>query len=79
MREPLDDQKLEQVNGGTVYLSRDYMKIGFSTLGQTFDLKGCDYYQALALVDSLFVENPGKTDNEFDKIVRKAFKAKGWI
>lgn len=79
MREELNDMQLEAVQGGTVYLSRDNMKIGFSTLGQTFSLKNCTYSQALNLVDSMFSNNPQATDQEFDKAVRKAFKQKGWI
>lgn len=79
MREQLNDEVLESVAGGTVILSRDNNTVGFTTTGQNFQLKNCSYYDAFALIDSLYVNNKQKSDNEFDKLVRKEFAKRGWI
>lgn len=79
MKEQLSDEMLEAVHGGTVILSRDYNTVGFTTLGQNFALKNCSYYDAFGLVDTLYVNNKGLSDAEFDKLVRKEFKMRGWI
>lgn len=79
MREQINDEILDAVHGGTVILSRDNNTIGFTTLGQNFELKNCTYYEAFGLVDTLYVNNKELSDLEFDKLVRKAFKQNGWI
>ncbi|MBR3158568.1 MAG: hypothetical protein IKF14_05630 [Atopobiaceae bacterium] len=79
MKTKMNDSDLNYVNGGTVYLSRDYMKIGFSTLNQTFSLKNCDFYEALNYVDFLYNENTDLSDEDFDKLVRQSFRNRGWL
>ncbi len=79
MREELSFDQLEQVNGGVVFLSKDWMKIGFSTLGQTCSLKNCTYGQALALVDQIYEQYKDQGNAAVDRATRDAFQAKGWI
>lgn len=79
MKEQINEEMLDRVAGGTVILSRDYNTVGFTTTGQNFPLKNCDYYQALQLIDQMYVNNKQATDADFDKIVRKEFAIRGWI
>lgn len=79
MREELSFDQLEQVNGGVVYLSKDWMKIGFSTMGLTYSLKNCTYGQAFALVDQVYEQFKDQGNAVVDRETRAAFQAKGWI
>lgn len=79
MREQINNEELDLVNGGVVYLSKDFMKIGFSTLKQTFALKNCSYGQAFALVDSVYEQYKDQGNSTVDQKTKEAFQAKGWI
>ena len=79
MREQINMEDLELVNGGVVYLSKDFMKVGFSTLKQTFSLKNCTFGQALGLVDSIYEQYKDQGNAVVDQKTKEAFKAKGWI
>ncbi len=79
MKKELIDNQLEEVVGGTVIISKDAMKVGFSTMGQMFSLKNCTYRQARNLVDDLLDANPNMTNSQFDQYCKKELQAKGWI
>lgn len=77
----INDEQLEKVVGGTVIISEDYMKIGFTTIGEMFDLKNCTYRQAMNSVADLKDEAKaqGLTNAEFDVMCRDKFAEWGWI
>lgn len=79
MREQINMENLELVNGGVVYLSKDWMKIGFSTLSQTYSLKNCSFGQALGLVDSIYEQYKDQGNAVVDQKTKEAFQASGWI
>ncbi len=79
MREKLNDQELEQVVGGAVIISKDYMNIGFSTTKEKFNLKKCTYREARNYVDDLLDDNPNLSNAAFDRLVKKKFHDRGWI
>ncbi len=79
MREQINEQALEQVVGGTVVISKDKMKVGFTTTGEKFDLTNCTYRQARDFVEDLKEANPNMTNAEFDKYTKNQLKSKGWI
>lgn len=79
MKMQINDNELENVVGGTVIVSRDYMNVGFSTLGEMYSLKNCTYKQARDYVDDLLADNPKLTNEEFDKLAKQKLQAKGWI
>ena len=79
MREQINMEDLELVNGGVVYLSKDFMKVGFSTLKQTFSLQNCTFGQALGLVDSIYEQYKDQGNAVVDQKTKEAFQAKGWI
>ena len=79
MREQLNEMDLEGVVGGTVIISKDKMKVGFSTTKEKYDLKNCSYSQARNYVEDLLDANPGLSNAEFDKLAKNSLKAKGWI
>lgn len=79
MKRQLSDLEAEQAIGGTVIISKDYMVVGFTTLGDMADLKNCTYREARNLVDDLLDANQNLTGQEFDQLVKNAFQANGWI
>ena len=79
MKKEINDNELENVVGGTVIISNDYHNVGFSTLGEMYDLKNCTYKQARDFVDDLKAENSKLTDAEFDALAKQKLQAKGWI
>ena len=81
MRQELFDDDLEQVSGGTVFLSKAKMMVGFEATGEKFKLKNCTYKDAWLLIDAMHDQytNAGKTGSEYEIAVRDAMKAKGWI
>ena len=79
MRTELNMDNLEQVNGGVVYLSKDWMKVGFSTLQETYDLKNCTFGQAFALADSVYEQYKDQGNSVVDQKTKEAFANKGWI
>lgn len=78
-RKEINPEELENVTGGTVYLSKDFMKIGFSTLKQNYKLKGCTFGQALALTDAIYEQHKDEGNQAIDEAVKAAFEEKGWI
>ena len=78
MKQMLNENDIEQVVGGTVVVSADKMKIGFTTTGQKYNLQNCTYGEAMAEIYTMYAQytNQGQT---FDAEVREAFKSKGWI
>lgn len=79
MRKELSDLDVEQAIGGTVVITQDFMRIGFTTIGSTKRLRNCTYEEATGLVNQLYAANNDKSNEEFDTIVRDTFKEKGWI
>ncbi len=79
MREELNEKALEEVVGGTVIISKDYMNVGFSTTREKFDLKNCTYRQVRNFIDDLLDENPNLSNAAFDKLAKEKLQAKGWI
>jgi len=79
MRKELADNQMESVVGGTVIISKDYMKVGFDTLGQMYDLKNCTYKEARNYRDDLIEQNPQMSNVEFDKFCRSKFQERNWI
>ena len=79
MRTEMNDLDVEQVVGGTVVMSQDFMKISFTTLGSTKKLRNCTYDDAYALVQQLYGAHKDMSNEEFDTLVRDTVKEKGWI
>lgn len=79
MREKLNDEALDFVAGGTVYLSYDKMKIGFSSTGEKYNLVNCEFQDAQNLAQALWLANTNLGDAAFDALVKSEFQAKGWI
>jgi len=79
MRKEIDDKDLERIAGGTVYISRDKNKIGFSTTWEQFELKDCTFRQAQNLAEDLWEANQSLGDKDFDALVKKEFQGRGWI
>ena len=79
MRQELNLEDMDKVNGGVVYLSKVWMKIGFSTSYETYDLVNCSYAQAFALVDECYELHKNEGNAACDAATKAAFQAKGWI
>lgn len=79
MKMEINENELEKVSGGTVIISKDNMHVGFSTMGEKYDLKNCTYKQARDYVDDLLDQNPKLSDAEFDALAKQKLQAKGWI
>lgn len=79
MRQEINMEDMEMVNGGVVYLSKDFMKVGFSTLRETYALKNCSYFEALALVDSVYDQHKLEGNAAVDAATKAALQAHGWI
>lgn len=77
MKQELSDIELNEVVGGTVNLSEKANKIGFTTLGEGYVLK-CTFKQAKGLLSSLYASND-LSEGEFDRLVKREFKSRGWI
>jgi len=79
MREQINFEDLEQVNGGVVYLSKDWMKVGFSTLKETYSLQNCTFGQAYALADAIYEQYKTQGNIAVDQATKAAFQKNGWI
>lgn len=77
MRKELNEEMMDSVAGGRVYINTDLNKIGFRDAKRMFDLKGCSVWEAAALCDSF--RNKYATEEEFDNACIAALQAKGWI
>lgn len=78
MRPQIDDDRIDEVVGGTACLDRSANRISFTTLATGYELK-CDFQTARSFLSGLFIQNPDMTEEEFDKFARKQFKARGYI
>lgn len=78
MRAKLNDEMLENVNGGTVIISSDCNNVGFSTLREKYDLK-CSWKDARDLLDEELDKNLGLNNYEFDLHMKKLYQDRGWI
>lgn len=78
MKRELNEQELDEVVGGTVTLSAPLGIVNFSALGASFKIKG-DVKQMRNLLIQLYDENENMSDREFDTLVVKAYRARGWI
>jgi len=79
MRKELEDAQMDNVVGGTVIISKNYMNVGFSTLGEKYNLKNVTYEQARDYRDKLIKENPQMNNATFDKFCKQQFHDRGWI
>ena len=79
MRIQLNEAEMEKVAGGTVYISRDYMQVCFSSLGEGYNLVNCEFKDARNLADDLWEANQTLGDEAFDTLVRDEYFARGWI
>lgn len=79
MKNELNDTQLDNVIGGTVIISEDYMNIGFTTLREMYNLKNCTFKDVRNFVGDLKDENKGLTNAAFDVLCRDELKARGWI
>ncbi len=79
MREQINDNALENVVGGTVVVSADKMKVGFTTLGKKFNLKNCTFDQAMTVIYGMYGQYKDSTGESFDTAVMNALKAKDYI
>ncbi len=79
MRKEINDAEMEKVAGGTVFISRDYMQVAFSSSKEVFKLQNCEYKDARNLADDLWEANKTLGDAEFDALVQNELRAKGWI
>lgn len=78
MRTEIQENDLELVSGGKVYLNGNKMKISFTMLEQTFKVK-CSYQEAKTLLLNLFASNDHLSDLDFDNLVKNEFQSRGWI
>lgn len=79
MKQEINDQDLENIVGGTVIISRDYMVISYTTIGKKKQLRNVDYRTARDFVDDLYEANPNLTGQEFDQLCYDRMHAKGWV
>lgn len=77
MREELNMENLESVNGGRYVINGNTHQVAFRDAKKIFKLKNCSDYQAMELMDSYI----GKydTEEEYDNACIAALKSKGWI
>ena len=79
MKQEINEQDLEQVVGGTVYVNGTKMKISLTVLGKAYKLKNCEDYQVMGLVSQLYGQYKTKGDLAYETAVRDALSANGWI
>ena len=73
----LNDEELDQISGGTVRISANTNRVGFTTSKRAYDLKNCTAIQARNLCEGLMGQFA--TEAEYDAACEAALKAKGWI
>lgn len=78
MKQPLNDNQLDEVTGGAVVLSGPLGVCGFNTTGQVFKIKADVKVMRNRLIQ-LYDENENMSDAEFDQLVMNEFKSRGWI
>lgn len=77
MRQELNDNQMEQVNGGTVKFNGQ--KVQFTVHKETFDVKNCDTDAANLLIVQLYAQYKYNGNRVFEQKVKEAFEANGWI
>lgn len=78
MREELNEEMLEDVNGGRYIVNGNRHQIAFRDAKKVFKLSAsADEYEVMRLCDSFI----GKyaTEEEYDNACINALRAKGWI
>lgn len=79
MRQEINEHELESVTGGTVFISRDKMRVGFSSSGRKYKLVNCTFRQANDLAQDLWEANQTLGDAAFDALVESTMDEKGWL
>jgi len=79
MRVEINDNALDQVVGGTVRLNTTRMRLGFTVLGQAFNLQNCTDIQAMSLVTELYGQYKNAGDRAFEEATKAAFEQRGWL
>ena len=79
MKQALNDTDLEQVVGGTVRLNTTRMRIGFTVLGQAYNVVNCTDIEAMTLVTQMYGKYKTAGDRALEEATLKAFRAKGWL
>lgn len=79
MREQLSENAMEQVVGGTVILNTSRMRIGFTVLGQAYNVVNCSDDDARDLVNALYKQYKNSGDRALEEATLAAFQANGWI
>lgn len=79
VKQHLDEEEMEKVVGGTVYISRDKMKVGFSSTRRTYNIVNAEYKDVRNLADDLWEANTLLGDIAFDALVESELLARGWI
>jgi len=78
MKKELTEIEVEDVAGGRVVLSQQLNVCAFTTLNESYQLKG-DFKKMRNLLYQLQDDNEGLSALEFDTLVRDAFRNRGWI
>ena len=78
MREQLNDSEMEKVAGGTITINRSTMNMGFTSIGENYELH-CSFRDARNFADDLKAANPGLSEAEFEALVKLQFQSRGWI
>ena len=80
MRQAIDNNnELEQVVGGTVILNTSRMRIGFTVLGEAYDVVNCSDDDARDLVNELYKQYKNSGDRALEEATREAFDSRGWL
>lgn len=65
MKQELNEQELENVVGGTVIISQDYMVISYTTIGKKKQLRNCSYRQNICF----YWEKRNRKNHTFAEVV----------
>lgn len=79
MKKELNDAQVEEVVGGTVIISANYMRVGFVTTKESYKLKNVTYRDARNYAEDLLDENRHLSDAQFDQLCKQKMAEKGWI
>lgn len=79
MKEQIFDNDLEKVVGGTVIVSGDKMRVGFTTLGEKYNLQNCTFEDVMSVIYGMYGQYTDSTGVSFDTAVRDALSDRGWI
>lgn len=79
MRQELNANDIEQVVGGTVILNTSRMRIGFTYLGEAYNVVNCSDDDARDLVNELYKQYKNQGDKALEEATREAFSSRGWL